>query len=455
MHSVFRCSALLVALLAPNADADEPKRPPPKWHPPTRTAFEGENRVRHIFQPEFRPASELLAELDDWMKGRKGYEQGVLTAQLVLPRVVPLPTGPRQKPGAPVHSRILLAGPRPQLAEARNVLARFDAPTRGVSVSVLLSEVSAHKSKGSGANLLYDKDGVANPGSTLYRGTALDFDPDAYLASTVTGVRPFEGTTLTFGDDNTLGGSWEWTLRMLSKRGEAHFLGWPNLMCVEGRPAEMSATESLPQPQVRVSNGNPTIDLTSTREVGVRLRVTPVRVADDHAVLDLDLWFRIAEPSEEPNAPVSQLNLRSRQVTTRVTVRDREPLLIGGLHLRRNTRNRRGLPRLEGLSLVDALLSARDSECIDTELLVLVRARIVTPRPARGLTTLSDDKPLEKQRPPLQPCCAEPLSEVEREARGPHDPWRDGEDTWRIPPKLDPKSSGDLGHPPAVGRERR
>ena len=161
---------------------------------------------------------------------------------------------------------------------------------------------------------------------------------------------------------------------------QAEFLAWPNLLVNEGEPASMTSGRTVPQVLLQ-TNGSikPRSELT-----GLNLKVTPRTIGREHAVLDLDVWLRLPEEVTGSDVVPGTVRLKLRQVTTRITVRDREPLLIGGIILRRRQRDRRGLPRPREVKALDPLHSSRVRDAAETEIIFLLRPRIVPPgqRPA-------------------------------------------------------------------------
>jgi len=345
--------------------------PPPAWLDTAQTIQVGpDGQARSLYQPEFRPAPWLSQQLA--LRKMTG-----LTAVLVTPFVpVARPRGARKDP-PPVPGRILLRGPVALVKRARVLLARLDVAPRSVLVSVLVTEVVRRRRQERGGSLFFDKVGSPASQGGIFRSFSTSFEPEGFLHSTLSGVTPFEGTAVTFGNDNVFGTAFETTLRFLQKEGEAEFLAWPSLLVNEGQPASITATRVVPQAMLQDSRSE-SITFRS-EETGLKLKVTPRTIGREDAVLDLDVWLRLPEQVTRSDVLPGTLRLKLRQVTTRVTVRDREPLLIGGLVLRRAGRARRGLPRPAAADALDPLHSSLRSDHEETEIVFLVRARIVPP----------------------------------------------------------------------------
>ncbi len=358
---------LLLALGLTAAHAGENR-----FDDPSQIRVGKDGLARVVFQPEFRSAKLLLGHLTQY--GVKD-----LHAELVTPFVA-VAVRPGEKPEKPRLSRILLRGKAPVVRHARELLARLDAPQRSVFVSVLMSEVKHYERESTGGSMILDKSLGPNPDVTFFRGFNTQFEPDDFIRSQITGS-PFQGTSLFFGDmDIASGGSFAWTLRMLMREGDAEYLAWPSLLCNEEQPARMESTQEVPQQLLVAGRTVEDLRIAVTRvQVGVKLRVTPITIGTDSAELDLDVWLRLPEEITDGTAPFGSLRLKLRQVRTRLTVRDREPLLVGGLHIAGRQKRRRGLPRPKELALLDPLHSSRFLDDASTEILFLVRARIVQP----------------------------------------------------------------------------
>lgn len=359
--------ALTVGGQASAAGGDtRPPAPPAPEPPRSRAVVSCAPGVEvRVFRPEFRPVDELLEAL-----GRFG-PLGA-TAEPVAPFV----SMPRGKARVPVGTSLLLQGPPEAVALTERLLTRLDQPAPMVVVGVLIAESRCEGSRSSGGHLTFDRN--ASPGSpdTIYRGTASAFEPDAYLRSQLTGVVPFQGTTLTFGRDTLSEGPFEYVLRALSVRQQSDLLAATTLVVSEGEPAALRTQVSLPS--LLLSSATSSATLTAeTLQTGLTFSLTAHRIGGDGAVLDLSVQLVTADPSLQPDAPPGALVRRVRELTTRVTVRDGQPLVLGGLKLRRSLGNRRGLPLLDRVPALDVPLSARGASSTSTELLFVLRPRVL------------------------------------------------------------------------------
>ena len=367
-----RCAVLAAVLLVASPGSGWAGEAAPAWLSPHGEVQAGaDGQSRFLYQPEFRPAPWLAGQL-----AQHGLE-GLGVAQVTPEVAVAPPAGAREAP-PPVAGRLLLTGTPARIAQARALLARLDVAPRAVFVSILMTEVNCAERESTGGSMYFDKGAGPNPENTVFRGGATTFEPDDFLRSTLTGVAPFEGTSLRFGDMDVSGGAFEYTLRMLARRGDAEFLAWPSMLVNEGGSGLMSSLEAVPQYLVESTNGA-TTTTTVMEQTGLKLRVTPTSIGAESAVLDLDVWLRLPEEIDDGTASPGTLRLRVRQVRTRILVRDRESLMIGGIILRNAARSRRGFPRPRELELFDPLHSAKLRTAESTEIVFLVRARIVVP----------------------------------------------------------------------------
>ncbi len=357
MRRAWLGALLVVASLSRARAEDEPRRSP----------FLGPGgEVRTIFRPEFRDAPGLLDDLARF--GVEGLQASVVGPEVAVP-------GPNKPP---VGARLLLRGDAEVVARAREVLVYLDVPRPSVVVSLLVCEVRATGRSERGGHVFLDRVQPSGAPDSIVRGAFADFEPESYLRSALTGVAPFQGTSLTFGtspSDVAENGAFEYVLRLLAEEGEAEFLAWPTVVVSEGSPGVIESHTRLPD--VVLSGAGPNaVALGRAIETGLVLTVTPQRVSRDAAVLGLVVDLAYAEPESPSAGSASPWILRKRRVQTLVSVRDQEPVLLGGLYLRRHIRNRYGVPWISSTPGLEEVGSAESLDCVTTELLLSIRARV-------------------------------------------------------------------------------
>lgn len=363
----------LAACLFPVLSGVPTARAEPTDSAPLNTPFLGrDGELRLLLRPEFRNAPGLLDDLKRF--GIDGLE---------VELVGPLVRGPDPR-AAPVPSRLVLKGKPEAVTQGREVLRYLDVPRPSVMVSLLVAEVRCRQDRALGGHLFFDRDTVPESPNTLFRGLFSEFEPDAYLRSSLTGARRFPGTTLRFGHVGTdilEHGAFELVLRLLAQQGDAEFLVWPTVVCTEGMPGKIVSLTSSEQLVVTSSTLSSTSIRPRSFNTGVTFEVTPVRVGTDAAVLDLQADLEFAEPESDDGLAAGTVLLLRRRVKTRVTIRDQESLLIGGLRIRRRLRKNRGLPLFRAVPL----LSGQSRGIVESELILLVRARVLVPSRGAGV----------------------------------------------------------------------
>lgn len=297
-----------------------------------------------------------------------------VTADPVAPFVSEL----RDKALVLIPTRLVLRGPPAAVAQAEAALLHLDRPRPAVAVRITVAEVRHERRFSYGGHASFDRD--ARPGTprTFFRGTASAFEPNAWLRSQLVGAVPFVGTELTFGRNADTDGPLDLVLRALAHRQEADLLVQTTLVATEGSPASLASRVVLPS--LIVPEAHTTLRLsTEPLETGLTLELLATRVSPEGAVLDLKVRVVTAEPSPEPDVLPGSLVLRARELSTRVTVRDAEPVALGGLVLRRWFGDRKRIPLLDLVPALDVPLSSQERESGSTELLFVLHPRLLLP----------------------------------------------------------------------------
>ncbi len=329
--------------------------------------------VRTLVRPEFRDVPSLMEDLA--LFGVEG-----LTVEAIGPWLAS--ADPK---AGPVAGRLLLRGAPQVVSRGREVLRYLDTPKPAVFVSMLAAEVRFVGTKERGGFLDVTRDVPGAPDS-LFRGLYSSFEPESYMRASLTGYMPFQGTNVRFGsslDDIFENGAYELVLRLLAEERYAEFLAWPTVLCTEGLPGEVESVNLTYHRRVALSGSRLLIDDAPT-VTGIRLRVVPVRIAKDAAVLDLIADIGYEEEERTSSTPAADVVVRQRRVVTRVTVRDREAMLIGGIKLKRRIEDEQGIPLVRSVPGVELVTSSSNRDAEETELILMIRPRIRVPGAMNG-----------------------------------------------------------------------
>lgn len=236
--------------------------------------------------------------------------------------------------------------------------------------------------------------GVIGEGATLFGGedqTATStIDANGNVTTTVTGSPPqmlLGAITDSFGifrKTFSIGSlNIDAILNMLERRGLAKTLAEPTLIALSGEKASFLAGGEFPIPVAQTGNstggGGNTITI-EFKPFGVSLGFTPTVLGDK--VINL-----VVEPevsSIDPTASVSVNGLvvpglQTRRASTTVELRDGESFAIAGLLRRDFQTTVRQLPILGSLPIIGALFRSSGFQKGETELLIVVTPRLVSP----------------------------------------------------------------------------
>lgn len=121
------------------------------------------------------------------------------------------------------------------------------------------------------------------------------------------------------------------------------------------------------------------------RDTGVRLTVTPRVNSGGFVSLIVDQEISSVAPTT--TSGIDSPTISRRAVTTDVTIRDGQTVMLGGLIQDQSSGNRRGVPVLDEIPVLGAAFGRRNQTAGRTELLALLRPHILsTPEQAEDLT---------------------------------------------------------------------
>jgi Flp pilus assembly secretin CpaC len=130
------------------------------------------------------------------------------------------------------------------------------------------------------------------------------------------------------------------------------------------------------------------------RDVGIGLTVTPIINPDGYVNMEIEPKIdSVGESSVSIASGVTLPTFNTREVSTSVTVRDGETIIIGGLIKTEQTDSENKAPLLGDVPVLGNLFRAMNKEKSQTELLIVLTPKVIrTPSDARNVSVEMRDQ---------------------------------------------------------------
>ena len=154
--------------------------------------------------------------------------------------------------------------------------------------------------------------------------------------------------------------------------GKAKILSRPNVMTIQGREAVINVGSSVPVPTIQTTNSTVTNSITY-RDAGIILKYTPRINAD--GTITAKIHTEVSTPQYVADMQAYRFNTRSAETT--VTVRDGEPMVIGGLIGAEEEKSVSKIPFLGDLPILGALFRNHRKSKSESELIIFLTAHVL------------------------------------------------------------------------------
>jgi MSHA biogenesis protein MshL len=171
-------------------------------------------------------------------------------------------------------------------------------------------------------------------------------------------------------------------LDMLQSKNQVRVLSSPRVSTLNNVAATIRVVEQVPiiEREIIDTNGVSRTQFTVRfADAGVSVRVTP-QIGED-GVISCEVAPSIVEVGGFVNTPdnlISEPILNTRSLATTLQIPDGQTAVIGGLRSTRKTENLTQIPLLGDIPLLGQLFSTTVQDRVDTELLIVLRPRILT-----------------------------------------------------------------------------
>jgi pilus assembly protein CpaC len=178
---------------------------------------------------------------------------------------------------------------------------------------------------------------------------------------------------------------------LLEQKGLVRTLAEPNMVALSGDTAKFLAGGEFPIPIAQTSTDTNSAITVEFKEFGVGLAFTPTVTGKDAINLELAAEVSAIDPTVSFTlGDISVPGLKVRRTNTTVELRDGQSFAIAGLIQDDLTNQMRSVPWIGDLPIIGALARSEGFERRQTELVVLITARLVKPVSNKQLAAPTD-----------------------------------------------------------------
>ena len=257
----------------------------------------------------------------------------------------------------PEVNALVLYGTPAEYERVKNLLETLDVELKQVSVEAKILAIDKDESK----NLGVEWSWASIPQNSSTRDDNMD-------AANAYGLIQFGRA---FGNVRN---EWYFSAKInaLVTNGKAKVLSRPNVMTIQGREAVINVGQEIPIPTEQVTNST-VWNSFRYKDVGITLKYTP-RINED-GTITAKVYTAVSTPDFVEDLGVYKFNTRSAETT--VTVRDGEPMVIGGLIGAEEEKSVSKIPFLGDLPILGALFRNHRKSKSESELIIFLTAHVL------------------------------------------------------------------------------
>ena len=255
------------------------------------------------------------------------------------------------------RNALVVRAPRAQHAEIEGLLRELDSPARQVLLEATIAEVTLNDRLDIGTRWFFEN------GNFDFRFS----DQAGAVAGNDSGFTAVFGT-----------GSADVALSALAAVTDVKIISAPTLMVIDNKEGILQIGDQVPivtsQSQDQTANA-PILTQVEYRDTGIILRVRPRIGAGGRVTLEISQ--EVSDVAETETSGIDSPTIRQRKVQTSVALIDGQTLALGGLVQESDRLTRSEVPGLGRVPVVGNLFRSKDSRRGRTELLILIRPRVI------------------------------------------------------------------------------
>ena len=263
---------------------------------------------------------------------------------------------------------LLIFSPPPRLIQIQRILNEIDRPARQVFIEASILEVTLGKDSKFGIDWAAISDRL--------RASSVNNTTGNVSAS-------FPGFSVTY-----LGNDVAAAVKALSSQSGLAVISAPKIIALDNHTARLQIGDQVPvvvqsQQSTSTSNANlvSTVDYRST---GVILTVTPHITGDDQLLVDVSQ--EVSSVAKTSTSGIDSPTIQQRRFESSLILYDGGVVALGGLISSTKSLSDSGVPGLKDVKGLGALFRTSGRSQSRSELIVLLRAKIISDRTAAGQT---------------------------------------------------------------------
>ena len=285
----------------------------------------------------------------------------------------PPPAGSANKPSVRIeadeaHNALLISATPKDYALIRDVLEGIDTPPLQVLIQVTVAEVTLNDNLQYGVEYFLNSRGqnAGNVSTLLTTGSATNAIapavPGFSLAYTAANLQP------------------RIVLNALSGLTQTKIISTPQLMVLDNQTARLQVGDVVPiitQSAASTLSSSPLVlSNVEYKETGVVLEVTPRVNASGYVTLDISQSVSSVVPTT--TSTINSPTFSQRRLTSTISVRNGNSILLGGLIQDQDNRNSQGVPFLSEIPVLGALFGTRNNTAARTELIMFMTPTVTS-----------------------------------------------------------------------------
>jgi general secretion pathway protein D len=288
---------------------------------------------------------------------------------------------------------LLLYASRDDMKIIKEIIAKLDVVLAQVLIEAVIIEVTLNNSRDIGFTYIqghpqgsgYFKGiGAINNGNALTPGS---FGAIGAVTTNALSLPSGFSYLANLGNDDL-----DVTVTALASDSRAKILQRPRIQTSHNEPAQLFVGESRPYPSGSYYGGGAFGGYSSIQAVniGVTLEVTPLINPDGLVVMDIHQTIESANGSVVI-ANVGEVPITSRkEAAAKVSVRDHDTIILGGLIETSKTKSSSGVPYLKDIPMLGYLFRTSSDSEVRNELIVLIRPTVLPTPEVAALTARAE-----------------------------------------------------------------